>query len=94
MILWFAEEQVDVLGHEDVGVDVEVVGATSSFDDMFDDVFGLGCFEVRKTAVTTEGDEVELVRVLAAFEAQGHGWILSGGEGKRFVLPHECPLMR
>jgi len=27
--------------------------------------------------VTTEGDEVELAGVLAAFEAQWHGWILA-----------------
>ena len=69
MVLWFAEEEVDVLGHEDVGVEEEVVRATSSFDDLFEDVLGLGCFEVRKTAVATEGDEVELACVLAAFKA-------------------------
>jgi hypothetical protein len=28
-----------------------------------------------KTVVTTEGDEVELASVMAAFEAQWHGWI-------------------
>jgi hypothetical protein len=43
------------------------VGAASSFDDLVED--GLGCFEVRKTAVTTEGDEVQLACVLAAFKA-------------------------
>jgi hypothetical protein len=69
VVLWFAEEEVDVLGHEDVGVEAEVVGAAGSFDDLFEDVLGLGCFEVRKTAVTTEGDEVELACVLAAFKA-------------------------
>jgi hypothetical protein len=69
VVLWFAEEEVDVFGHEDVGVEAEVVGAASSFDDLFEDVFGPGCFEVWKTAVTTEGDEVELACVLAAFKA-------------------------
>ena len=47
-----------------------------------------------ETAVTTEGDEVELAGIGAAFEAQWHGWILDGGEGERFELCSNDPLMR
>jgi hypothetical protein len=57
---WFAEEEVDVFGHQDVGVEEEVVGAAGSFDDLFEDFFGFGGVEVGKTVVTTEGDEVEM----------------------------------
>lgn len=67
MALGFAEEEMDVLGHEDVGVDGEVMGAAGSFDDLFEDVFGFGGFEVGKTVVAAEGDEVELSCVLASF---------------------------
>ena len=38
----FADEEVDVFGHEDVGVEEEVVGAACAFDDLFEDFFGLG----------------------------------------------------
>ncbi len=40
---WLAGEEVNVLGHEDVGVDGEVVGVPGLFDDSFEDVFGVGC---------------------------------------------------
>ena len=94
MVLGFAEEEMDVLWHEDVGAENELMSATGSFDDLFEGVFGfVGC-EVGKTAVATKGDEVELAGVLATFEASRHLWILVVGGGERFVLSHECPLMR
>jgi len=58
-----------VLGHEDVGVDGEVVGVPGLFDDSFEDVFGFVVFEKGEAAIATEGDEVELAGVMAAFEA-------------------------
>jgi hypothetical protein len=85
---------MDVLGHDDVGVEGEIVGTAGSFDDLFEDVFGFGGLEVGKTAVTTEGDEVGLASVMAAFEAQWHGWILAGALGKAVRALLECPLMR
>jgi hypothetical protein len=56
----FAEDEMDVLGHQDVSVEKEVVCAAGSFDDLFEDFFGFGGFEVGKAVVTTEGDEVEM----------------------------------
>jgi len=47
-------------GHQDVGVEEEVVGAACAFDDLFEDFFGFGGVEVGKAVVTTEGDEVEM----------------------------------
>ena len=49
-----------MLGHEDVGIDGERVGVAGLLDDSFEDVFGGRVFEKGETAVTTEGDEVEL----------------------------------
>jgi len=65
--LGFAEEEVNVLWHEDVGVDSGFMRTTGSFDYLFQDVFGFGGFEVGKTAVAAEGDEVELSCVLTSF---------------------------
>jgi len=42
----FGEEEVDVLGHEDAGVDVEVVGLPGLFQDGFEGLFGFGGGEV------------------------------------------------
>ncbi len=60
---WFLgslRREMDVLGHENVGVEKEVMGAAGSFDDLFEDFFGLVGFEAGKTMVTAEGDEVEM----------------------------------
>jgi hypothetical protein len=94
VVFGFAEEEVEVFGHQDVGVKEEVVGAAGSFDDLFEDLFRFGGVEMGKAVVTTEGDEVEMTQVVAAFEAQRHGLILMAGRGKRIVLSHDGPLMR
>ena len=51
---------MDVFGHQDVGVGEKVVGTPGSFDDLFEDLFRFGGFEVGEMVVTTEGDEVEM----------------------------------
>lgn len=63
----------DVLGHRDVGGDAELLLATGLFEDLLGDVFcGVG-FEEGLAAVTAEGDEVEVLCLLVAYEAGGHG---------------------
>jgi hypothetical protein len=61
MVFGFAEEEMDVFGHQDVGVEEEVVRAAGSFDDLFEDFFGFGGVEIGKAIVATEGDEVEMI---------------------------------
>ena len=39
VVRWLAEEEVDVLGHEDVGVEGEVMGSASLLDDLFEEGF-------------------------------------------------------
>jgi hypothetical protein len=60
VVFRFTEEEMNVFGHQDVGIEQEVVGTTGPFDDLFEDVFGVGGFEVGETAVATEGDEVKM----------------------------------
>ncbi len=89
----FAEEEMDVLGHEDIGVEGEVVGAAGLLDDLFEDVFWFGGGEVGETLVTTEGDEVGVG--LCSGDVQGRRACLDFivGEGERFALranAHSC----
>ena len=60
VVFGFAEEEMEVFGHQDVGVEEEVVGTAGSFDYLFEDFFGFLGVEVGETVVTTEGDEVEM----------------------------------
>jgi hypothetical protein len=60
VVFGFAQEEMEVFGHQDVGVEEEVVGAAGAFDDLFEDFFGFRGVEVGKSVVTTEDDEVEM----------------------------------
>ncbi len=63
----FAEEEVDVLGHEDVAVDFEVVTLAGLFEGLLEERVVAG--EVGITAVAGEGDEVEVAFGLVTLEA-------------------------
>jgi len=54
----FGEQQVYVLGHEDIAEDVELVAVAKSFEDFFEDDPGGVVVEVGEPAITTEGNEV------------------------------------
>src|ERR1700716_3701748 len=64
---------MDVLGHEDVGGQAEVLLFAGLFEDLLDGVFCFFCVKEGLALVTTEGDEVELVGLLEAFQARWHG---------------------
>lgn len=64
----FVGEEMDVLRHEDVGRDTELLLLTGLLEDLLGDVFcGVGC-EEGLAAVATEGDEVEVLCLLVASE--------------------------
>jgi hypothetical protein len=69
----FVGEEMDVLGHEDVGRDAELLLLTDLFENLLGDVFCGGSFEEGLSEVTTEGDEVEVPHLLVALEAGGYG---------------------
>lgn len=68
----FAEEEMDVLGHEDVAEDVEAVASPELFECGFEGGAGVVVAEKRETLVTAEGDEVVVAFGLVAPEIFGH----------------------
>ncbi len=69
----FGDEEMDVLGHEDVAVEKETVTSAESFEFFEECGAGVVVVEVGEPTVATEGDEVVVTLVLIAFEAGGHG---------------------
>jgi hypothetical protein len=69
----FIREEVDVLGHDDVGRDTEALLFAGLFEDYLNDVFGGVGLKEGLTVVTTEGDEMEIPSLLVTFEARWHG---------------------
>jgi hypothetical protein len=64
---------VNVLGHQDIGCDDEALLSARLFQEPLDGVFGLGSAQEGLPLVATEGDEVEELGLLKAFEAGRHG---------------------
>src|ERR1700716_21779 len=64
---------MDVLGDEDVAGYAEVLLFAGLFEDLLEGVFCFFCVKEGLALVTTEGDEVELVGLLEAFQARWHG---------------------
>ena len=63
---------MNVLGHHDVAEEVELVFAADRFEGVLKDGCGARGDEVRAAAVTTEGDEVKVARLLSTFESRRH----------------------
>ena len=59
-MLWFANEEVDVVGHHDVSGNPEVVAVAGSLDGVFYEFPDFGGSEVAATTVATESEEVEV----------------------------------
>jgi hypothetical protein len=66
-----------VLWHEDIGGYAEALLSAGLFEGLFDCVLGFVGVEKGLTLVTAEGDEVELLGLLEASEAGGHGGMSS-----------------
>jgi hypothetical protein len=86
-----AEEQVDVLGHDDVAEDFEVIAFAGEFEGVLEDVSGCGGVEVGFAVVTTEGDEVVVALLLVSLEVERHGWVLVYRD---FRCRENCPPYR
>jgi hypothetical protein len=69
----FIREEVDVLGHDDVGRDAEALLFADLFEDYLSDVFGGVGLQEGLTAVTAKGDEMEIPSFLVTFETLWHG---------------------
>ena len=68
----FADQQVDVLGHDDVSVNAPGEAATSAFQTLDEQVVGFGRIEERLPAITTEGEKVRLSGLMETMETAWH----------------------
>jgi hypothetical protein len=82
MEFWFAEEHVDVLGHEDIAVEKELVASAEGFEGVEEGDAGVIVIQVGEAVVTTEGEEVEMAFGLVSLETTGHGTSLWPRVGK------------
>jgi len=64
---WFVGQEMDVLGHEDVGGYTEALLPSDLFEDGVERVFCVFRSEKGLTAVTAEGNEVEVLGLLETF---------------------------
>jgi len=71
--LWFGEEKVDVLRHEDVAEEVELVALAESFEGVEEDDAGVVVVQVGQPVVTTEGEEVMVAFGLVTLQTARHG---------------------
>ncbi len=70
--LRFAEQQVDVLGHDHVTNYHEMVSPAYALQDMKQQVAILCSCEQRQSLITTGGNEMEISRTVVAMELVGH----------------------
>ena len=70
--LRFADQQMHVLRHHDISVNVHAISAAYPFQIRFEDVAGTWFAELGLTTVATEGDEVQTVRAVKSLQAPGH----------------------
>jgi hypothetical protein len=73
---WLVDEQMYVLGHQDVGVDPRLMSCTSQFQYGLNCVLGVRRIEKRETVKATESDKVESFCFLEPFQTVRHGSII------------------
>ena len=63
---------MDVVGHDDVAVDLEEIFLTGLFEDFYEFGAGFGGSEDVAFSGAAEGDEVEVSGLMVAVQAQRH----------------------
>ena len=71
-VVWLAEQQVNVFGHDNVSVDAHVEVMTHGLKAKWEQVVNCGTDEIGLAAITTEGDEMRLSGFLKPAQASGH----------------------
>jgi len=84
--LGFADQKMDVFGHDYVSRDVEVIPSARAFENFEEGVAGFGSAEEWVAMLTAEGDEVETVSFLEMLQTPGHGLRVDVGEVSRCDL--------
>jgi len=80
-VLRLAEEQVNVVRHDDVGVEEQAMSLADGFEGLLEDSAGRVVVEVGMLVEAGEGDEVIVAGGLVSLEAAGHGVDGSTGRG-------------
>ena len=72
VLFGFAEKQVNMVGHDDVAEEIEVMSAAELFEGFFEDDAGVIVCQQRLLAIAGEVDGVVVVVFLKTCEADGH----------------------
>ncbi len=87
----FAEKQVDMVRHNHIRINKEVMACAESFECFLEDCAGLIVIEVWVLVVTSESDEVVVTGSLVSLEAAGHGeMVVQVLVVRAFGVPHSC----
>jgi hypothetical protein len=68
----FADEQVNVFGHDHIAANEESVPLAHTFQGLLEDVTGVRVSQQRVSMMTTEGYEMETLGLLNALESPWH----------------------
>lgn len=80
----FAEQHVNVFGHDHIALDIDPVPAAHILKSLFEDAVRGGSGEKRLALVATAGDEVEIVCILVTLQTPWHTTSLENrGEAAR-----------
>lgn len=77
--LWLGKEKMDVLGHDHIAEEKELMPLADAFENFFEGGSGVVVVEVREPMKATEGDEVVMAFNLVALQTTRHEAIVSLG---------------
>jgi hypothetical protein len=89
--LRFAHQEVDVLGHHDVSEHQQAVFSMGIFQRLFEHSLGPSGAQVGLSAITTKGDEVQLLRALVSPDSPRHAESITLSWKASSVMPNENP---
>ncbi len=72
MELGFGKEKVDVIRHDDVAEEEELVALAELFEGLFEDDAGVVVVEIGEPVITAEVDGVVIALLLIAFQMARH----------------------
>jgi hypothetical protein len=77
--LWFTDQQMDVLRHQDVAKDEKLVSSANLFEGFFEGCTGFVVGKIGLALMTAEGDEVMMTFGLVSLQVARHGNYGSSG---------------
>lgn len=87
MELWLAQKEMDVLRHQDVSIQEELVSAAKCFESGQENDSGVVIVEIAESVVTTEGEEMKVSFGLVSLETARHRSIVDPGNPTSEIPP-------